>query len=243
MRFGDVHDEKCINSVSSFRLSVFSSLLWIELADFIVDIETVEFQSCQCISLPQVLVRNGLFPTSPLHPRLAVSIDLLDFYFAIFERSADAVTALAGALKTMYSRRGFSTLNSKVWAAFATNLALGRSSLVGRGDGSGVLISDDTGVTCDGMVWSGSASVVSVPIPSSSIVRSSTLAAGPIAGGLLRISASFCCRVCRLDFFSGHRDDVAGCGPLQFAHFATSCSHCPDLLPQPSTEHSCLLPS
>ena len=54
---------------------------------------------------------------SPSHPRLAVSIDLLDFYFAIFERSADAVTALAGALKTMYSRRGFSILNSKVWAA------------------------------------------------------------------------------------------------------------------------------
>ena len=60
---------------------------------------------------------------SPSHPRLAVSIDLLDFYFAIFERSADAVTALAGALKTMYSRRGFSILNLKVpvWAISLTS--------------------------------------------------------------------------------------------------------------------------
>ena len=41
-------------------------------------------------------------------------MDLLDFYFALFERSADAVSALAGALKTMYSRRGFSILNGKV---------------------------------------------------------------------------------------------------------------------------------
>ena len=45
---------------------------------------------------------------------MAVSIDLLDLYSALFDRSADAVTALAGALKTMYSRRGFPILNSKV---------------------------------------------------------------------------------------------------------------------------------
>ncbi|KAI0669310.1 hypothetical protein C8Q78DRAFT_1095812 [Trametes maxima] len=59
------------------------------------------------------LVRNGLFPTSPSQPRIAVSIDLLDFYFALFERSADAVTALAGALKTLYTRRGFPIVNDK----------------------------------------------------------------------------------------------------------------------------------
>ena len=49
-----------------------------------------------------------------MHPRSAISIDLLDLYFALFERSADAVSALAGALKTMYYRRGFSILNGKV---------------------------------------------------------------------------------------------------------------------------------
>ena len=97
--------------ISTVRLFIF---LYFELTNFILDIVAVPFHSCECISLPQVLVRNGLFPTSPLQPRLAISIDLLDFYFAIFERSADAVTALAGALKTMYSRRGFSVLNAKV---------------------------------------------------------------------------------------------------------------------------------
>ena len=79
-----------------------------------VDLETVEFQTCDCVTLPQALVRNALFPTSPTQPRLAISIDLLDLYFALFERSADAVSALSGALKTMYSRRGFSILNGKV---------------------------------------------------------------------------------------------------------------------------------
>ncbi|KAI1784417.1 hypothetical protein LXA43DRAFT_1066776 [Ganoderma leucocontextum] len=76
-------------------------------------LETIKFQMCECVTLPQALVHNGLFPTSPLQPRIAVSIDLLDFYSALFERSADAVTALAGALKTMYRRRGFSILNTK----------------------------------------------------------------------------------------------------------------------------------
>ena len=84
----------------------------------ISDIATTTFETCECTTLPQVLVRNGLFPTSPSQPRLAISIDLLDLYFALFERSADAVSALAGALKTMYCRRGFSILNWKVSPAF-----------------------------------------------------------------------------------------------------------------------------
>ena len=79
-----------------------------------LDVATITFETCECFTLPQTLVRNALFPTSPAQPRLAISIDLLDLYFALFERSADAVTALAGALKTMYTRRGFSILNGKV---------------------------------------------------------------------------------------------------------------------------------
>ena len=85
---------------------------------------TVEFLTCNCISLPQVLVRNGLFPTAPLQPRIAVSIDLLDFYGALFDRSADAVTALASALKAMYSYRGFPILNSKVRSTHLTLLVI-----------------------------------------------------------------------------------------------------------------------
>jgi hypothetical protein len=64
-----------------------------------------------------------------------------------------------------------------------------------------------------------------------------------LAAGLLRISVTLCWCVCRLDLLSGHRGDVAGCGPLQFAHFAAWCSHGPCLLMQVSDVHSCLLPS
>ena len=79
------------------------------------DLANVEVPSCSCALLPNVLITHGLFPTSPTQPRMAVSIDLLDFYIALFERSADAIlTALAGALKTFYQRRGFPVLNDKV---------------------------------------------------------------------------------------------------------------------------------
>ncbi|KAI0701749.1 hypothetical protein C8Q76DRAFT_633393 [Earliella scabrosa] len=77
------------------------------------DLVALDVHSCACISLPRTLVRNGLFPTAPSQPRMAVSIDLLDLYFALFERSADAITALAGALKSLYQRRGFPILNDK----------------------------------------------------------------------------------------------------------------------------------
>ncbi|PPQ84795.1 hypothetical protein CVT26_011335 [Gymnopilus dilepis] len=72
---------------------------------------TVEY--CQCRSVAQVLVRNGLFPTAPSQARMAFAIDLLNFYTALFERSCDAVNAMAAALNTFYSRRGFYLLDSK----------------------------------------------------------------------------------------------------------------------------------
>ncbi|KAJ3003332.1 hypothetical protein NUW54_g5355 [Trametes sanguinea] len=78
--------------------------------DFLV---SVQVSYCDCRDISRRLVSNGLFPTSPSQPRVAISIDLLDFYFALFERSADAVSALASALKTFYERRGFPVLDSK----------------------------------------------------------------------------------------------------------------------------------
>ncbi|KAG1898086.1 uncharacterized protein F5891DRAFT_956107, partial [Suillus fuscotomentosus] len=54
--------------------------------------------------LPQVLVHHGLFLTAPSQPRMAVSVDLLAFYCALFECSCDAINALASALKSHYSR-------------------------------------------------------------------------------------------------------------------------------------------
>ena len=84
------------------------------------DLVIREFHSCACSLLPNTLVKSGLFPTAPSLPRVAVSIDLLDFYFALFERSADAITALAGALKSLYQRRGFPILNEKVSSTLLT---------------------------------------------------------------------------------------------------------------------------
>ncbi|KAI9059331.1 hypothetical protein FKP32DRAFT_1668689 [Trametes sanguinea] len=78
--------------------------------DFLV---SVQVSFCECTNISRRLVSNGLFPTSPSQPRVAISIDLLDFYFALFERSADAVSALASALKTFYEHRGFPVLDSK----------------------------------------------------------------------------------------------------------------------------------
>ncbi|KAI6021175.1 hypothetical protein EDC04DRAFT_2575647, partial [Pisolithus marmoratus] len=48
--------------------------------------------------LPQLLLHNGLFPTTPSQPHMAVSVELLGFYHALFEQSCDAINALMSAL-------------------------------------------------------------------------------------------------------------------------------------------------
>jgi hypothetical protein len=61
-----------------------------------------------------LLILHGLFPSAPAQPRFAVSIELLKLYHALFERSCDALNALAAALHTFYTRRGLHLLNNKV---------------------------------------------------------------------------------------------------------------------------------
>ena len=80
----------------------------------IADFKTLKIKHCACHTLPQVLVLHGLFPTAPDQIRMAVSVELLDFYSALFERSCDAVNAMAAALNTFYNRRGLFLVNSKV---------------------------------------------------------------------------------------------------------------------------------
>ncbi|KAJ7880684.1 hypothetical protein B0H13DRAFT_1630293, partial [Mycena leptocephala] len=62
-----------------------------------------------------LLMQNGVFPMSPTKPQTGVSIDLLDIYRALFERSCEAINALSAALHTIYDRRGFHVLSSKVF--------------------------------------------------------------------------------------------------------------------------------
>lgn len=78
------------------------------------DQDTVDIPACACQSLPQVLVERGFFPTAPSQPRLAVSIDFLEFYNALFEHTGDAVTAIASALANLYARRGYSVKTDEV---------------------------------------------------------------------------------------------------------------------------------
>jgi hypothetical protein len=80
----------------------------------LTDFRDIHFTTCSCVSLPKILVENGLFPAAPSQPRVAVSIDLLELYRALFERSCDAINALAAALNTLYTRRGFQAVKKNV---------------------------------------------------------------------------------------------------------------------------------
>ncbi|KAJ7790856.1 hypothetical protein B0H14DRAFT_2396104 [Mycena olivaceomarginata] len=68
-----------------------------------------------------LLVQNGVFPASPTRVQTGVSIDMLEIYCALFERSCDAITALASALHTIYERRGFRVLGQKNIGQLATD--------------------------------------------------------------------------------------------------------------------------
>jgi hypothetical protein len=75
------------------------------------DFESKKVEGCDCQPIPQILLSDGLFPTTPSQPHFAVSVDLLDFYQALFKQSCDSVQALASMLSTFYMRRGFPMLN------------------------------------------------------------------------------------------------------------------------------------
>ncbi|KAF9220912.1 hypothetical protein BS17DRAFT_290664 [Gyrodon lividus] len=78
------------------------------------DFAFMEVVSCRCSTLAQVLVHFGLFPTMPSQSCMAVSVDLLAFYCALFEQLCDAINALASALHTHYIRQGFWIVNKAI---------------------------------------------------------------------------------------------------------------------------------
>ena len=84
-------------------------ILYILLADF----DTLE-DSCECQDLVETLIINGLFPTSPTQPCMAVSFIVIQHYNALFERACDAVHAYSNALNLVYGRRGFVHRNYQV---------------------------------------------------------------------------------------------------------------------------------
>ncbi|KAG7097874.1 hypothetical protein E1B28_005186 [Marasmius oreades] len=68
---------------------------------------------CECLTLPQVLVQHGMFPASPSRLRTAFSIELLDLYHRLWQRSSDAITSFSSALIATYKYRGFSLYGEK----------------------------------------------------------------------------------------------------------------------------------
>ncbi|KAJ7825175.1 hypothetical protein B0H13DRAFT_2375077 [Mycena leptocephala] len=76
-------------------------------------IQYVTVSTCDCKPVPVLLMEHGVFPASPTRTKTGVAIDLLDLYRALFERSCDAITALAAALHTLYDRRGFRVLSGQ----------------------------------------------------------------------------------------------------------------------------------
>ncbi|KAG6371481.1 hypothetical protein JVT61DRAFT_9515 [Boletus reticuloceps] len=76
-----------------------------------IDFISTTVTSCKCATTAQILVHHGFFPTAPSQPRMAVSVELLSFYRTLFERSCDAINALAFALHTYYICQGYRMVN------------------------------------------------------------------------------------------------------------------------------------
>ncbi|KAF9503553.1 hypothetical protein BS47DRAFT_1309601 [Hydnum rufescens UP504] len=69
-------------------------------------LETIEFHVCGCPSrtAARQLVLRGLFPCAPLHPSLAVSIDMLEFVAELFVQQAPNERAWAATLENFLKR-------------------------------------------------------------------------------------------------------------------------------------------
>jgi hypothetical protein len=82
--------------------------------DALLDAVKKPVSFCSCEGIVTVLLKNGLFPGAPSQPHVAISIAILDFHQALFERSCEAVNALVSALTSHYRRRGFPIRNANV---------------------------------------------------------------------------------------------------------------------------------
>lgn len=69
---------------------------------------------CNCTHFAERLIHQGFFPTAPTQPNLAISISFLEFYTALFERTGNAVTAVAAALSSFYESRGYPVVDKMV---------------------------------------------------------------------------------------------------------------------------------
>ncbi|KAK0442762.1 uncharacterized protein EV420DRAFT_1726806 [Desarmillaria tabescens] len=81
-----------------------------------LDVDTPTPMKPHCMqpkSLPVILVENGLFPTSPWEPHVAVSINLLNLYQSLLEHLGTLNSAFCSALQDIYVSHGFWMLDAK----------------------------------------------------------------------------------------------------------------------------------
>ena len=103
-----MHERKTSNIACLYFNRKLRSFVFAMESSLTADCTLLNVTGCACETIPQVLVRHGLFPTAPSQPHMAVSIELLEFYQCLFEQLCDAINALATALRAFYTRRGFS---------------------------------------------------------------------------------------------------------------------------------------
>ncbi|KAF9514366.1 hypothetical protein BS47DRAFT_1295139, partial [Hydnum rufescens UP504] len=66
----------------------------------------IELHICPCAPAPVQLVKWGLFPCSPVHPALAVSLEMLEFMSELFVHLAPNEAAWADMLVKFLARQG-----------------------------------------------------------------------------------------------------------------------------------------
>lgn len=69
---------------------------------------------CDAHPVATGLIQYGLFPATPTRTETAFSIELLDLYKAMFNKSFNAMEAMAGSLDAHYRKRGFKLTNNEV---------------------------------------------------------------------------------------------------------------------------------
>lgn len=79
-----------------------------------LDYQAIRVTTCGCRSIPLILVDNGFFPTSPVHPKTAFSIDLLHYFRVSFGWGTESVYALARTVYNFHETRGYLMLNQNV---------------------------------------------------------------------------------------------------------------------------------
>lgn len=85
---------------------------------------TLKVCGCQSRTAATQLVMRGLFPCAPLHPSLAVSMDMLEFVAELFVQQAPNERAWAATLEIFLKRRGFGLTGSdSLRRRFASALA------------------------------------------------------------------------------------------------------------------------